>query len=268
MKMTDYAPGTPCWVDLGTSDMEGSKAFYGGLFGWNAEISDDPATGGYGMFLLDGVPAAGVMPLMSPEQPVAWSTYVSVTDSEATAAKIEASGGKVLVAPMDVTDVGRMAVFVDPGGAAFGTWQPGTFPGAGVVNEPGSLCWDELATRDAATAKAFYPAVFGWGAETNPMGEDMEYTEWKLGGRDVGGMMEMDDKNFPPEVPPHWAVYFATADCQASADKVAKLGGSVTVPPTEIPVGTFAVCQDPQGAFFSLIQLSEERAAQSGGAAA
>ncbi|MFL6116269.1 MAG: VOC family protein [Catenulispora sp.] len=267
MKKSEYAPGTPCWVDLGTSDVEGAKEFYGGLFGWIAETSDDPNTGGYTMFLLDGAPAAGLMPLMSPEQPVAWSNYVSVTDADAAVAKVEAAGGKVLMAPMDVTEVGRMAFFFDPTGAALGVWQPRAFAGAGVVNEPGALCWNELATRDTAAAKAFYTSVFGWGVKTNPMGEGLEYTEWQVGDQTVGGMIEMDDKNFPAGVPPHWAVYFAVADCAASVAKVSKLGGSVTVPPTQIPVGTFAVCQDPQGGFFSLIQLAETMPESAGPAA-
>lgn len=260
MKMTGYPPGTPCWVDLGTSDMEGAKSFYGGLFGWTAETGDDPETGGYTMFLLDGAPAAGLMPLMAPEQPVAWSTYIAVADADATAAAIAQEGGQVLVAPMDVTDVGRMAFFTDPTGAAFGVWQPREFKGAGVVGEPGALCWNELATRDTTAAKAFYPAVFGWGTEANPMEGGGEYTEWQLDGRDVGGMLEMTDATFPPEAPPHWAVYFAVADCQAAVEKVVELGGSVTVPPMTIPVGIFAVCQDPQGGFFSLIQLTEQAA--------
>ncbi|GAA1966761.1 VOC family protein [Catenulispora subtropica] len=257
MKMTDYKPGTPCWVDLGTSDVEAAKSFYGAVFGWTAETDDDPKTGGYTMFLLDGAPAAGVMPLMSPEQPVAWSTYVSVTDADATARKIGDAGGTVLVEPMDVSDVGRMAFFQDPTGAAFGVWQPRNFKGAGVVDEPGSLTWDELATRDAEAAKVFYPAVFGWGMDTNPMDGGMDYTEWQLDGKDIGGLMQMDDEHFPKDVPPHWAVYFGTADCQATVDKVGQLGGAVIVPPTPIPVGIFAVCRDPQGGYFSLIQLKE-----------
>lgn len=257
MKMTDYVPGTPNWVDLGTSDLEGAKAFYGGLFGWTAETSDDPDAGGYTMFKLGDAEVAGVMPLMAAEQPVAWSTYVSVTDADDTAAKVGAAGGQVLMAPMDITDVGRMGFFMDPTGAAFAVWQPGTFKGAGVVNEDDSWSWPELATRDAAAAKKFYTAVFGWGAKANPMDGGMEYTEWQVGGRSVGGMIEMDDEHFPKDVPPHWAAYFAVADCAAATEKVKELGGSVTVPPTEIPVGIFSVVQDPQGAFFQLIQLNE-----------
>ncbi|MBW8804149.1 MAG: VOC family protein [Catenulisporales bacterium] len=267
MKQSEYTPGTPCWVDLATSDMEGAKEFYGGLFDWTAETSDVPEAGGYTQFLLDGTPAAGLMALMSPEQPVAWSSYVSVTDADATAAKVNAAGGKVIMPPMDVTDVGRMAYFFDPTGAALGVWQPRAFAGAGVVNEPGALCWTELATRDAAAAKKFYTSVFGWGVKTNPMGEGQEYTEWLVGDQTVGGMIEMDDEHFGADMPPHWGVYFAVADCAASVAKVGVLGGSVTVPPTEIPVGTFAVCRDPQGGFFSLIQLAETMPESAGSAA-
>jgi predicted enzyme related to lactoylglutathione lyase len=257
MKMTDYTPGTPCWVDLGTTDLDAAKAFYGSLFGWTAEVAEDPAAGGYTMFLLDGVPAAGVMKTMSPEQPVAWSTYVAVTDADAAMAKAEAAGAKVLMAPMDVTDVGRMAMFVDPTGAVLGLWQPREFKGAGVVNEAGAYTWDELLTRDAAAAKAFYGTTFGWTAKTSPM-DGMEYTEWQVDGRTVGGLMEMDDEHFPKETPPNWTVYFGVTNCDAAVAKVGELGGTVVVPTTPIPVGKFAVCQDPQGGFFSLFEPKPE----------
>ena len=256
MKMTDYTPGTPAWVDLGTSDLDGAKRFYGALFGWDAQVADDPQAGGYVMFMLGGEAAAGAMKTMSPEQPVAWSTYVAVSDADATMAKAESGGAKVIVAPMDVMDVGRMAMFQDPTGAVLGLWQPRAHKGAGVVNEPGAMVWNELLTRDAATAKKFYSAVFGWKPQPTSAG-GMDYTEWQLGGKDVGGLMQMDDEHFPPETPPNWTVYFAVADCAASVSKIGDLGGKVVVPPTQIPVGTFAVCQDPQGAFFSIIQLAQ-----------
>ena len=257
MKMTEYVPGTPCWVDLGTTDLEGAKAFYGALFGWSAQVAEDPAAGGYTLFELKGEQVAGAMTTMSPEQPVAWSTYVAVADADATVAKAEAAGAKTLMAPMDVTDVGRMAMFADPTGAVLGLWQPRAMKGAGLVNEPGALAWDELHTRDAAAAKAFYAATFSWGAVTNPMG-DMEYTELQVDGRTVAGLMEMDDEHFPKTTPPHWAVYFGVADCDAAVAKVGELGGTVVVPTTPIPPGRFAVCQDPQGGFFSLFESTGE----------
>ncbi|MBS2531779.1 VOC family protein [Catenulispora sp. NF23] len=263
MKMTDYVPGTPCWVDLMTTDLDGAKAFYGGLFGWTAQVADDPAAGGYVLFELDGVQAAGGMKTMSADQPTAWSTYVAVTDADATMAKATAAGAQPIVAPMDVTDVGRMAMFADPTGAILGLWQPRSMKGAGVVNEPGALTWDELNTRDAAAAKTFYAAAFGWTAETSAMGEGMEYTELQVDGRTVAGLMEMDDEHFPKETPPHWAVYFGVADCDASVAKVGALGGTVVVPTTPIPPGWFAVCQDPQGGFFSLFEAKEPAGAAS-----
>jgi hypothetical protein len=259
MQMTEYVPGTPCWVDLGTTDLEGAKSFYGALFGWSAQVAEDPAAGGYTMFSLKDQLVAGAMATMSPEQPVAWSTYVAVTDADATIAKAEAAGAKTIVAPMDVTDVGRMAMFLDPTGAALGLWQPRSMRGAGLVNEPGTLAWDELNTRDGAAAKAFYTATFGWGAATTPMG-DMDYTELQVDGRTVAGLMVMDDEHFPKETPPHWAVYFGVADCDASVAKVGELGGTVVVPTTPIPVGRFAVCQDPQGGYFSLFESTGDPA--------
>lgn len=258
MKMTEYVPGTPCWVDLGTTDLEGAKEFYGGLFGWTPQVADDPEAGGYTLFLLNGEQVAGAMTTMSPEQPVAWTTYVAVADADATLAKAEKAGAQTLMPAMDVTDVGRMAMFADPTGAVLGLWQPRTMKGAGLVNEPGTMTWDELNTRDAARAKAFYTETFGWGANTISMGDGMEYTELQVDGRTVAGLMEMDDEHFPKETPPHWAVYFGVDDCDAAVGKVGLLGGTVVVPPTPIPPGRFAVCQDPQGGFFSLFESTGE----------
>ena len=116
-------------------------------------------------------------------QPPAWTTYVSVEDADESIAKVKAAGGTVFVEPMDVLDVGRMAVFADPTGAAAAVWQPRRHIGAGLVNEPGALAWNELTTRDTAAAKAFYGEVFGWEAETGRDGRHGVH-QWKLGGND------------------------------------------------------------------------------------
>jgi len=158
---TQYAPGTPSWVDLGSPDLDASRAFYGKLFGWDAQVAPEPEAGGYTMFLLDGKAVAGLGPLMHPDQPPAWTTYVSVGDADATVAKVRESGGAVVLEPMSVLRAGRMAIFTDPTGAFLSIWEPGEHGGAEVVNQPNSLSWNELATRDIATAKAFYQKVFG-----------------------------------------------------------------------------------------------------------
>jgi uncharacterized protein len=257
MEMTSYAPGTPSWIDLGTPDPAAGAAFYSALFGW--EIPEaPPEAGGYQMCMLRGVPVAGMGPQMNADAPPYWTTYVSVADADATTQAVCDAGGQVLLEPMDVLDVGRMAIYMDPNGAAFSVWQPWAHIGAGLVNEPGTLCWNELATRDTAAAAAFYAAVFGWGRNDSDMGEFM-YTEFTIDGAGIAGMMPMDD-NFPPDMPSYWGVYFAVADCDASAAKVAELGGEIHVPPADIPgVGRFSMCQDPQGAMFQIMSLDPAR---------
>jgi predicted enzyme related to lactoylglutathione lyase len=256
---TSYAPGTPSWADLGTPDIEAAAAFYGGLFGWDIPESENAEqTGGYRQAMKNGKPVAGVMPLMQEGQPPAWSSYVSVEDADATTAKVKEAGGTVMVEPMDVMDLGRMAVFADPTGAVFGIWQPGTFIGAGLVNEPGALSWNELNTRDSAGAKAFYGTVFGWDFKEDDMGEMGTYTTLMLGEGMVGGMLNMDDRGVPAEVPAHWQLYFAVEDTDAAVDRVKQGGGSVMVEPMEVPAGRFAILADPHGASFAVIALSGE----------
>jgi hypothetical protein len=252
---TSYAPGTPCWVDLGTPDIDAAVEFYGGLFGWDVpETETAEQTGGYRQAMLRGKPVAGVMPLMQEGQPPAWSSYVSVDDAEATAAKVTDAGGTVIAEPMEVLDLGKMAIFAEPTGAVFGIWQPGTFIGAETVNEPGALSWNELNTRDPDAAKSFYGAVFGWTFEDHDMGEMGTYTELKLGEDSVGGMLDMRGR-VPDEVPAHWLTYFAVEDTDAALETVKGAGGGVAFGPVDIPAGRFAVVHDPHGAMFSVIQM-------------
>jgi predicted enzyme related to lactoylglutathione lyase len=250
MEMTTYAPGTPIWIDVSTPDMEGTKAFYGALFGW--EGTTYPEMGGYTNFTLRGKLVAGGAPIMSPDQSPAWTTYIASADADATAQAVRANGGQVAFPPMDVADLGRMASFIDPTGAFFGVWQPGKHLGAELVNEPGAFIWNELDTRDIEAAKAFYTRAFPWTAQTNGEGAQA-YTEWKVDGRSIAGAMQMGDQ-FPAEVPPNWLTYFAVADCDGTAAKVQELGGIVRMPGMDIDMGRFAVLSDPNGATFAVMQ--------------
>jgi uncharacterized protein len=252
---TSHAPGIPSWVDLGTPDADAAKKFYGAIFGW--EGSTIPEAGGYTMMSLRGKSVAGISPPMpgAPPRPPAWMTYVTSADADATTARVRGGGGTVLVEPMQVMTAGRMAVFMDPSGAAFSIWQPGDHIGAELVNEPGALCWNELQTRDVDGSKRFYGAVFGWGAETHA--GPMPYTEWKQDGRSIGGMAPMDAMGVPKEVPPHWLAYFGAADCDATTEKAGQLGGRVIVPPMDIQDGLrFSVVADPQGAVFGILRTA------------
>jgi predicted enzyme related to lactoylglutathione lyase len=250
---TSYAPGTPCWIDLATPDQDAAAEFYGGLFGWGVEEDENAEqTGGYRVATLKDQAVGGIMKLMQEGQPVAWASYVSVEDVDATVAKAKEAGGTVMVEPMDVLDYGRMAFLVDPTGAAIGLWQPGRNIGSGIVNEAGAVVWNELNTRDVAAAKEFYGAAFGWGFEEREF-ETGTYTSIKLGDDTVGGMIDITGRA-PDEVPAHWLVYFVVDDTDATIEKAKGSGGDVVFGPEDIgEVGRIAVLKDPFGAVFALI---------------
>jgi uncharacterized protein len=250
-----YAPGTPMWVDHTSKDVQASAKFYGELFGWQATDLGEEA-GHYTMFTLNGKQVAATTPPMSPDTPPSWSTYIATENAAATAEKVKAAGGQVLVEPFAVMDQGTMGVFMDPTGAVFCVWQPAAHKGSEIANQPGSFCWNELQTRDLAAAKNFYPKVFGYGIHANPMPDGGEYVEWQINGRSVAGGQAMTMQ--PAEVPSHWLVYFAVTNTDATVAKTQQLGGKVLAPAMDIPQGRMAVLMDPQGAAFAIIQLTPQ----------
>ncbi|MEV0095360.1 VOC family protein [Streptomyces sp. NPDC050738] len=255
--MIHNKPSTPTWADLSTTDIAAAKTFYTGLFGWSAGDVPMEDASGYGMWMKGEDYVGGYGPCMAPGQPPAWMAYFGTADIEATTAAVTANGGTVVAGPMDVFTSGKLAACTDPEGAFFGLWQPLEHQGFGRVEEPGAFAWFELLVRDTEKAKAFYTAVFGWDGDTHPYGPT-SYTEWSIDGEKFSGMMPIDE-NFPAEVPAHWMVYMAVADCDAAAAKVGELGGKVLVQPTTIPPGRFSVISDPQGALLAVIALSPDR---------
>jgi predicted enzyme related to lactoylglutathione lyase len=242
----------------GTPDMEASERFYRDLLGWEIpEQPDSVQMGGYRRAQLNGKDVAGASPKMQDDQPCVWATYISVDDADATLAKVRDGGGQVIVEPMDVMGLGKMAVFTDPTGAVCGIWEPGTFAGAQVVNEDGSFGWNELGTRDVAAAREFYGSVFGWQVEEQDMGGMGTYYVWKDGDASRGGMMDMTGM-VPDEVPPNWLIYFTVPDADAAVATAKSGGGQVLNGPIDISVGRLAVITDPQGAAFAVMQPSEE----------
>lgn len=244
-EMTGYQQGVPCWVDLAAAHLDEEVGFYRELFGWDAEDQGEQA-GHYTIVSRGGRRVAAIAPL-NDAGPPRWTTYIDVDDADAAAERIEASGGKVLLGPMDVMEAGRMAVFSDPTGAVLAVWQPGRHTGAEPVNEPGTLVWNELSTADLPRARAFYSQVFGW----EWAGSD-SYAEFQVAGRTVGGVMPRP-MDLPPEVPDNWLVYFASADLDSDVQRAADLGAATLFGPIEIPgAGRFAVLSDPEGAVFAL----------------
>ncbi|HVL05907.1 MAG TPA: VOC family protein [Acidimicrobiales bacterium] len=258
MPTRDTAPnGAPCWVELMTSDHARARDFYGQVLGWTSNEPSDEF-GGYFMFENDGVPVAGGMPTMPDAGPPnVWSIYLSTDDADKAVEAATANGGQVIAPAMDVADLGRMAVVVDPGGAAIGMWQPNTFGGFTVLAEPGTPGWFELLTREYQASVDFYRTVFGWDTRTMSDTDDFKYTTANDGDTMLAGLM--DATAFLPEgVPAHWSVYFATADTDATIAKLTELGGSVEQPAEDTPYGRIAKAADPMGARFKLVGPNEQ----------
>ena len=244
-EVASYPVGTFSWVDLGTTDVEGAKAFYGGLFGWQME--DLPTSeGSYTMCRLEGRDVAGIHEHAEGEG-TDWSSSISVDDADQAAARARELGATVLAEPFDVPGAGRTAVIRDPSGAVVSLWQPRGHAGAGLVNEVGAWGWNELVTPDLAAATAFYARLFGWGAQDIPGA--FPRTSFSLGDLLVGG----GHAPTPQEGPvPRWTISFSVADADQGAERVQQLGGTVLLPPMDIPVGRFAIVADPAGASFSI----------------
>ncbi|MET0595819.1 MAG: VOC family protein [Polyangiaceae bacterium] len=252
------APGTVSWVDLQTPDLERAKKFYGELLGWSFTGGDDPNSGFYTTATIRGRRVAALAKMQQGVPiPPAWTVYLAVESADDIAKRTKDAGGNVILPPMDVMEQGRMALFTDPAGAAFGVWQPKAHPGAEIVDEPGAMTWHEVLTRDVTKAREFYARVFG----LEPKRLDspsMEYWTLHKGPKTVGGLMQMTSQ-MPKDLPPHWSTYFAVADADSSAKKVTALGGKVLAAPFDTPYGKMAAVVDPFGAAFSIIKLSDDR---------
>lgn len=243
--------GAPTWADLWTSDVDGARRFYGGLFGWES-TDPQPEFGGYFTFLRTGVQVAGAMGDMGDmKADNRWKVYFATDDADATLEVASKEGAEVVSGAMAVAELGVQSVLVDPTGAVFGTWQPGSFGGFTVLEEPGAPNWFELSTRDHDRAAAFYSTVFGWEAEEGIGSDQPKYTLFRSAdrGQRVAGIM--DASGFLPEgAPPSWSVYWQVEDVDAAVATVEQLGGGGVMRGQPSPYGTIAVVTDPTGAEF------------------
>jgi predicted enzyme related to lactoylglutathione lyase len=246
-EMTSYEHGVPSWVDMGAPDYNAALSFYGQLFGWESQDMGEE-TGHYHMVTKGGRLVGGIGPAQD-SGPPRWTMYINVDDVDSIAKAVEAAGGRVLAAPMDVMTAGRMTVFADSTGGVASAWQAKDHAGAQLVNEPGSFTWSELHSSDVEKSKEFYSEVFGWGWGGAP-----EYAEVQVGGRSIAGLMARPP-GLPAEAPDNWLIYFGSADLDADTQKATELGATVVVPPTAIPnMGRFSVILDPQGGSFAIFQ--------------
>jgi predicted enzyme related to lactoylglutathione lyase len=251
-----HQPGTFGWTDLSTGDLPAAVAFYSSLFGWQAEPVPTRDSPGYTMMRKGGLLVAGMTALppaaVAAGAPATWNSYVMVDDIEQAVATASAAGGRVLLAPIDVGDGGRMAMLADPSGAGFGVGQQGGAPGAELTRAAGAVIWNELQSRDIDRALPFYRQLFGW-----------QWSDWRDTGyaialptpdadpeRDgIAGAMPMPD-GVPPMAPSMWQVYFGVTDCDTAAAAAVDLGGSVFVPRMEMGGMNFVGLVDPSGGMF------------------
>jgi predicted enzyme related to lactoylglutathione lyase len=250
---TRYDPGTFCWVGLATSDVAAAKAFYGSLFGWQAEDLEAGVAGAY-TTLRHGGEEVAILYRQQPQAraagaPPHWTSYISVEDADATVARAKELGGAaVFRAAFDVLDAGRVAAIRDPTGAIVSLWQARSRIGATLVNDSGALCWNELATSDVERAKSFFGELLGWEYETDESG----YVSVKNAGSLNGGMREQTEQE--RHVPPTWLPYFTVDSADESARQAVQLGGRGLLPTAEWPRGRYAVIADPQGAAFAVFE--------------
>jgi predicted enzyme related to lactoylglutathione lyase len=241
-------------VDVSVSDLGAARLFYEGLFGWSMQ-EGPPEAGGYLNCAKNGRLAAGISPTMVPGAPSAWTVYFATADLPGRTQRVTENGGQVLLEPMDVLDLGGLAICSDPAGAVFGLWRPGRHPGVGVVNEPGSLIWTEQLSGSPGPSLDFYRAVFDWELH-DWSSEGFRYSSFVSDGRDIGGVGQYREDDL--ELPPQWWVYLAVDDTDEAVDRVVKLGGSVIRPPSDSRYGRRATVADNDGARFTLLAAPPE----------
>ena len=248
-----YSPGTFCWVDLATSDVEGATAFYHRVLGWMPQ--DIPATVGvaYRTMHRDGHLVAAVSQMPESQRasgaPPAWLAYVAVEDAALTAQRTEGLGGTVTAGPFEVADAGRAVMLRDPEGATLALWEARAHTGAALVNDPGALVLNQLNTPDPGAAEDFYTRLFGWTVFQAAI-EPVPYWGIRNGDALNGGMMRLDEEGTGA----HWLAYFSAEDLDLAAWTIGDAGGSVSVPATRIESGRILVATDPQGATFGLFE--------------
>jgi hypothetical protein len=256
---TSYTPGTFCWADLSTTDPGAAKEFYTALFGW--EVNDMPVGDDqvYSMMTIDGKSVAAIT--AQPEQqrdagaPALWNSYIAVESADRAVERARELSANVHAPAFDMLEAGRMGVIQDPQGAYFIAWEPKRFSGAQLVNGPGLLSWNELASPDVDASAEFYSELLEW--KTEPFeGMQMPYiTIQTKDGHGNGGIRPV----MPPDTRPHWLVYFGADDAAATLERATGLGGTALVEAIDIGVGQIAVVQDPQGAVFALFAGQFER---------
>jgi predicted enzyme related to lactoylglutathione lyase len=256
VEVSGIKQGIPSWVELMTTDENAALAFYSGLFGWTDDAQPIPDGTVYHMQTLEGAAVAGLGAQQEQERqmgvPPHWNVYLAVDDLDEVSGRVEGAGGSLMLPPMDVMEIGRMAYVQDPTGGVVGLWQAKLHQGFGRIREPGTVTWCELITDDPAKAGEFYSKVLDVPTEAMPMQDQGPYT--LLGPAKEQGAGIMQKTAEMGQMPNVWGVYFEVADTDATVAKAGELGGMVLSGPFDTMPGRIAMLADPQGAVFGVIK--------------
>jgi uncharacterized protein len=253
--------GSHIWYELMSPDPDGATAFYGAVVpGW---AIGQPIGGDQDYRIIgrsDGGSAGGVLGLTDEMRQYGarplWLGYIGVDDVDATARRIEAKGGKLLMPAFDIPQ-GRIAMVTDPQGNPFYIMKP--IPPAGQEDQQSDVFspdqaervgWNELSTSDPVAARDFYGELFGWTSnDFMPMGEYGEYRFFDHGSLRIGAV-----NGLMPDGHPGWRYYIRVPSIGRAVEAVKAGGGTITLEPMEVPGGDMIVIgNDPQGAEFALV---------------
>ena len=226
--MTD--PGEPVWLELATTDLERSLAFYTALFGWT---HPRPETAG------------GVTPIRLGRALVAGAV---AADHDGWVTYLWGAEGA------------EPGILTDPGGARVGRAVEGSHAAFRVRSVPGAPAWFELHTLDFDAAVPFYRDNFGW--TTVSLGDSDTFRmvvngdpETATAGIYDAARDDLDDESA-------WMPYFAVADADLSAARIRELGGALLDHPVDTPFGRMVHATDPLGTLFTIIRLPESRSSE------
>lgn len=243
MSLNDV-PGEPIWIELFTPDTDAATRFYGELFGWTARDGGEEF-GGYLTFERDGAQVAGCM--KNDGQGInAWNVYLESNNAADTVEMVRANGGQVLLEPMQVGDLGHMAMVTDPAGAPVGIWQPIEMPGFTTRGEAGAPAWFEVMSSDYDAVIPFYANAFGWDTHTMVDSPDLRYTTLGKDDDALAGIMAAKG-------PSHWNLYIWADDTDATVAQAKALGGTEVAAPEDTPYGRLATIADPSGIQINLM---------------
>ena len=241
------AIGKFVWHEHSSTDLDRAKSFYTKLLGWETEVWK-PGEMDYPMIEAGDQMHGGFSTAQVAASPH-WVGHVLVTDTNETARRAEAAGGRIAAGPMDIPEIGTFAFIADPQGAIVSAFAP---EGEMTVSE-GTFVWDELQTSDLEAAKSFYTETFGWTAENTEMAGVGTYTVFKVGDTSVAGCTRLPEA---AGAQAYWVPYVST-DVDATVARARELGGNVVQESLDLAeVGRIAVLRDPMGAVVGLWQAA------------